>query len=132
MTPGATWSGISAMAPFQTARGSAGGQGANRENGRRDLRPRREHRVTSILTFVSRAEHLVWRQKWKNGRWCILSPTPEFRASILRQDEIYRQADAAWLLHHGPIPGGAKLVQFPQPQPSPSASLVSTGGVSGG
>jgi len=31
---------------------------------------------------------------------------------ILRQDEEYRQADARWELNHGPVPGGAGVVQF--------------------
>jgi hypothetical protein len=51
---------------------------------------------TRILKFVSRAEHLAWRARWKNGRWVIRSPTPALRAAILRQDEEYRQADARW------------------------------------
>ena len=65
-----------------------------------------------ILKFISRAEHLAWRARWKNGRWVILSPTPAFRDSILRQDEIYRQADAKWELKHGPSPGGAVVLLF--------------------
>jgi hypothetical protein len=51
-----------------------------------------------ILKFVSRAEHLSWRARWKNGRWVKLSWTPEERSGILRQDEAYRQADARWQL----------------------------------
>jgi hypothetical protein len=47
-----------------------------------------------ILKFVSRAEHLAWRARWKNGRWVKLSWTPEERGAILRQDELYRQIDA--------------------------------------
>jgi hypothetical protein len=67
---------------------------------------------TRILKFVSRAEHLAWRVRWRNGRWVIRSPSPAFRDSILRQDEAYRQADARWELNHGPVPGGAKVLLF--------------------
>jgi hypothetical protein len=65
-----------------------------------------------ILKFVSRAEHLAWRAKWKNGRWVKLSWTPEQRDAIVRQDEAYRQADARWQLNHGPNPGGAVVLPF--------------------
>jgi hypothetical protein len=70
--------------------------------------------VTSprILPFVSRADHLGWRERWKNGRWVRLSWTPEERAAILRQDEEYRHADARWELNHGPNPGGAVVLLF--------------------
>jgi hypothetical protein len=68
---------------------------------------------TRILKFISRAEHLAWRARWKAGRWVIRSPTPAFRDSILRQDEEYRQADATWELNHGPISGGARVLLFP-------------------
>jgi hypothetical protein len=65
-----------------------------------------------ILKFVSRAEHLAWRARWKNGRWIKLSWTPEERSAILRQDETYRQTDARWQVNHGPIPGGARVWAF--------------------
>ena len=67
---------------------------------------------TRILKFVSRAEHLAWRARWRNGRWVIRSPSPALRAAILRQDEEYRQADARWELNHGQIPGGARVLEF--------------------
>jgi hypothetical protein len=63
--------------------------------------------VSSVLKFISRAEHLAWRTRWKNGRWVKLSWTSEERDAVLRQDEAYRQADARWELNHGPIPSGA-------------------------
>jgi hypothetical protein len=59
---------------------------------------------TRILKFVSRAEHLACRERWKNGRWGKLSWTPEERSAILRQDEVHRQADERWQLNHGPVP----------------------------
>jgi hypothetical protein len=65
-----------------------------------------------ILKFVSRAEHLAWREGWKKGRWAKLSWTPEERSAILRQDEVSRQADARWQLNHGPVPGGASILQW--------------------
>jgi hypothetical protein len=65
-----------------------------------------------ILNFVSRAEHLALRARWKNGRWVKLSWTPEERSAILRQDETYRQTDARWQVNHGPIPGGARVWAF--------------------
>lgn len=55
---------------------------------------------TRILKFVSRAEHLAWREQWRKGRWVIRSPTPALPAAILRQDEEYRQADARWEVNH--------------------------------
>ncbi len=87
--------------------------------------------MTRILTFVSRAEHLAWRARWKNGRWSILSPGDELRASILRQDEIHRQADARWVLRHGPIPGGATVIQFPQ-RPCLVPAMARNAGDAGG
>ena len=61
---------------------------------------------------------LVWREQWRKGRWVKLSWTKKERAAILRQDELYRQADTDWELKHGPIAGGAKLLPFPKrPQP---------------
>ena len=65
-----------------------------------------------LLKFISRAEHLAWRARWRTGRWCKLSWTPEERSAILRQDEAYRQADAKWQLNHGPVPGGAAVLVF--------------------
>ena len=83
----------------------------------------------NLLPFISRAEHLAWREQWRKGRWVKLSWTKEERAAILRQDELYRQADANWELNHGPIADGAKLLPFPtRPQLRPEA-VVDTGGV---
>ena len=61
----------------------------------------------------------------------ILSPTPAFRDSILRQDEIYRQADVRWELKHGPITGGAKLLPFPKRRQLITDSVVDDGGAIG-
>ena len=63
-----------------------------------------------VLKFVSRAEHLAWRARWKNGRWVKLSWAQEERDAILRQDEEYRQADARWELNH--VPFRAELSLF--------------------
>jgi hypothetical protein len=68
--------------------------------------------VGRILKFVPRAEHLAWRAPWKNGRWVKLSWTAEERSAILRQDELYRQADARWELHRGRIMSGASVLPF--------------------
>jgi hypothetical protein len=65
-----------------------------------------------VLKFISRAEHLAWRARWKKGRWVKLSWTPEQRDAILRQDEAYGQADARWELIHGPVPGGASILHW--------------------
>jgi hypothetical protein len=67
---------------------------------------------SNVLPFISRAEHLAWRERWKNGRWVKLSWTPEERNTILRQDEAYRQADARWQMNHGPVRRGADVVWF--------------------
>lgn len=66
----------------------------------------------NLLPFISRAEHLAWREQWKMGRWVIRSPSPALRAAIRRQDELYRQADATWELNHGRILGGVSVVPF--------------------
>jgi hypothetical protein len=34
------------------------------------------------------------------------------RDATLRQDELFRQADARWERNHGPIPGGAVVLLF--------------------
>jgi hypothetical protein len=70
-------------------------------------------RTTQILKFVSRADHLKWREAWKRGRWVRLSWSPAERAAILRQDEEYRFADIRWAELHGPVVGGAIIALFP-------------------
>ncbi len=67
---------------------------------------------SNLLPFISRAEHLAWREQWSRGRWVKLSWTQKERDAILRQDELYRQADTKWELNHGRIPGGAVVVPF--------------------
>jgi hypothetical protein len=82
----------------------------------------------NLLPFISRAEHLAWREQWKKGRWVKLSWTQKERDAILRQDELYRQADANWELNHAPIANGAKLLPFPTP-PQLLPEMVVDGGV---
>jgi len=67
---------------------------------------------SNLLPFISRAEHLAWREQWRKGRWVKLSLTQKERDAVLRQDELYRQADATWELNHGRILGGASVVPF--------------------
>jgi hypothetical protein len=67
---------------------------------------------SNLLPFISRADHVGWREQWRKGRWVKLSWTQKERAAILRQDELYRQADAKWELNHGRIPGGAVVLPF--------------------
>jgi hypothetical protein len=81
------------------------------------------------LPFISRAEHLAWRERWKKGRWVKLSWTPEEREAILRQDELYRQADARWELNHGPVSGGARVLKFTGG--APTASCITLGTIRG-
>ncbi len=108
--------GTAATVRFPAARASF--RGDTRENLKRGSQHRQtrtsgdEVESTRILKFVSRAEHLAWRERWKNGRWVKLSWTPEERNAILRQDETYRQADARWQMNHGPVPRGADVVRF--------------------
>ncbi len=66
----------------------------------------------NVITFISRAEHLRWRRNWEQGRFVILSWPPDKRAALLRQDAIFREADAEWTKEHGPVPGGAKTIAF--------------------
>jgi len=65
-----------------------------------------------ILKFVSRAEQFAWRARWKNGRWVRLTWTPEERAAILRQDELYRQADIEWDRRHPKTTAVAVVMAF--------------------
>lgn len=67
---------------------------------------------TNVVPFVSRVEHLLWRSVWKRGRFVRLSWPPEERAAILRQDEIFRRADAAWELRHPAPTGLATVIPF--------------------
>lgn len=79
-----------------------------------------------ILKFVSRAEHLGWRERWKRGRWVLRNPSPAVRDAILRQDEAYRQADARWETNHGPVRGGAGVLVFSaETTPDGQGALVS-------
>ena len=66
----------------------------------------------NLLPFISRAEHLGWREQCRKWRWVKLSWTKEDRDAILRQDELYRQADVRWEQKHGRIPGGAAVLTF--------------------
>ena len=66
----------------------------------------------NLLPFISRAEHLGWREQCRNWRWVKLSWTQEERDAVLRQDALYRQADVEWEQKHGPIADGAKLLPF--------------------
>ncbi len=83
----------------------------------------------NLLPFISRAEHLAWREQWRKGRWVKLSWTQKERDAILRQDELYRQADANWELNHGPIADRAKLLPFPKSPQLLSEVVVDTGSV---
>jgi hypothetical protein len=65
---------------------------------------------SNVIPFISRADHLGWRESWKKGRFVRLSWPDAERQAILRQDEILRQADARWAERHGPIPGGARVI----------------------
>lgn len=67
----------------------------------------------NVLPFISRADHLAWRERWKSGRWTKLSWTPDERDAILRQDEASRRADAEWTRRHGHVRGGAVILHFP-------------------
>jgi hypothetical protein len=83
----------------------------------------------NLLPFISRAEHLAWREQWRKGRWVKLSWTQKERDAILRQDELYRQADANWELNHGPIADGAKLLPFPKRLQLLPELVVDAGGI---
>jgi hypothetical protein len=71
-------------------------------------------RTAQVLKFVSRTDHLKWREQWKRGRWVRLSWPPEERAAIPRQDEEYRLVDIRWAVRHGSVAGGAIIAVFPQ------------------
>lgn len=66
--------------------------------------------------FVSRAEHLAWRERWKKRTFVKLAWTPNERAAILRQDELYRQADERWEL--------PRLSAYSQSRNPPTEQLV--------
>jgi hypothetical protein len=66
-----------------------------------------------ILTFVSRATTLRWRQRWSLGRWVRVTWTAEEQAAIRVKQEEYRRADAKWAASHGLVPGvGVEVLQF--------------------
>ena len=46
----------------------------------------------NVLPFISRAEHIAWRERWKRVRWVKLSWTPERRDAI---DDIQDGGEAA-------------------------------------
>ena len=89
-----------------------GTRGARRDE-RRRLSGAIVTRTAQILKFVSRAEHLKWREAWKrDDAGSGFHGLPKSELPILRQDEAYRQADARWELNHGPTPGGAVILPF--------------------
>jgi hypothetical protein len=65
-----------------------------------------------VIPFISRADHLAWRRVWVRGRWVRLSWPPDQKDAILRQDKLFREADERWAQNHGPIPGGARILDF--------------------
>ena len=70
-------------------------------------------RSSNVLPFISREEHLWWRAQWHGGRWVRLSWTTEERAAILRQDELFREADREWERRHPATSGPAAVIRFP-------------------
>ena len=66
-----------------------------------------------IIPFVSRAMHLEWRERWKRGRFVRLSLSPEERAAILRQDDLFREADLEWERRHPKPVRPAIVLRFP-------------------
>ena len=50
----------------------------------------------NVVPFISRQDHLAWREQWQRGRWVKFTWTEEERAAILRQDQLFRQADLEW------------------------------------
>jgi len=83
----------------------------------------------NLLPFISRAAHLAWREQCRKWRWVKLSWTQKERDAVLRQDELYRQADVRWELNHGPIADGAKLLPFPKLRQLIGEVVVDAGGV---
>lgn len=69
----------------------------------------------NVVPFISRSEHLAWREQWKQGRWVRLSWSDEERAAILRQDEIFREADRKWEERHPKPTAPARVLFFPPP-----------------
>jgi hypothetical protein len=108
--------GTAATVPFLAAQPSCRGA-TNTKKVRKPLHLRRDSVCDivaggRILKFVSRAEHLAWRARWKNGRWVRLSWTPEEREAILRQDELHRQADIEWERRHPKATAAAVVMAF--------------------
>jgi hypothetical protein len=67
---------------------------------------------SNVVLFISRSDHLFWRRRWAQGRFVRLSWTPEERAAILRQDELYRQADIEWERRHPKTTAAAAVMAF--------------------
>lgn len=68
---------------------------------------------SNVIPFVSRTMRLRWREQWRRGRFVRLSWPSEERAAILRQDEIFRQADAEWERRHPKPVGPGTVLRFP-------------------
>ena len=66
----------------------------------------------NVVPFISRQHHLAWREQWQRGRWLKLTWTEEERAAILRQDELFRQADLEWDRQHPTAVGPAQVLFF--------------------
>lgn len=77
-----------------------------------NVRPPTVH--SNVILFISRSDQLFWRNRWTQGRFVKLAWTAEQRAEILRQDEIFRQADVEWERRHPKTTNAAMIVRFPR------------------
>ncbi len=69
---------------------------------------------SNVVPFISRSQHLAWRERWRVGRFVKLNWTPEERAAILRQDALFGEADCEWQQRHPTPVGRAVVVLFPR------------------
>jgi hypothetical protein len=82
-----------------------------------------------VLQFVSRADQLQLRGHRNYSRWKLLTKgfvaadSPE-RGQWQRESAEESQRDVAWNRRHGPIPGGASILPWPDEHESCRTSSI--------
>lgn len=91
----------------------------------------------SILRFIARRTQVRLRQvhqvaQFVNRYGQFVQPGPTDVARLATEQLEHEQRDHDWNRRHGPIPGGAQVVRFPQHhQPSPATNVGTRGGDGG-
>jgi hypothetical protein len=67
---------------------------------------------SNVLPFISREDHLFWRNRWTQGRFVKLAWTPDERLTLVQQDKVFRDADVEWERRHPRPTASAVVVPF--------------------